>query len=151
MDDITRALEELYRQRYGTFRDAMAGIADNRDAAREVVQEAFAVALRERRKYRGEGSLEAWVWRMRVPARAQAEAVEPPGRGGTAGAWDEAAGGDPTPAARRRLILFLRYFADLSYADIAAACEIEEGTVGAVLTQARSELEAILTVEEGTR
>jgi len=34
--------------------------------------------------------------------------------------------------ARRRLIVYLRYFADLSYAEIAAACEISEGTVAAV-------------------
>jgi RNA polymerase sigma-70 factor (ECF subfamily) len=45
---------------------------------------------------------------------------------------------------RRRLIVFLRYFADLSYAEIAALCEISEGTVAATLAQARSDLSRAL-------
>ena len=39
---------------------------------------------------------------------------------------------------RRRLVFFLRYFADLSYEEIAAACGISEGTVAAALAQARA-------------
>ena len=39
---------------------------------------------------------------------------------------------------KRRLIVFLHYFADLSYAQIAQACGVQEGTVGATLTQARA-------------
>jgi len=50
---------------------------------------------------------------------------------------------------KRRLIVFLRYFADLSYAQIAEVCEVSEGTVGATLAQARAALEELLT-EEGT-
>ena len=42
---------------------------------------------------------------------------------------------------KRRLIVFLRYFADLSYAQIAEVCGVSEGTVGATLAQARSALE----------
>ena len=45
---------------------------------------------------------------------------------------------------KRRLIVFLRYFADLPYADIAAICEVSEGTVAATLSQARAELLALL-------
>jgi RNA polymerase sigma factor (sigma-70 family) len=41
---------------------------------------------------------------------------------------------------RRRLIVFLRYFADFSYADIAAACDVSEGTVAATLAQAHDAL-----------
>ncbi len=37
-------------------------------------------------------------------------------------------------------IVFLRYFADLSYAEIAAACDVSEGTVAATLAQARASL-----------
>jgi DNA-directed RNA polymerase specialized sigma24 family protein len=36
--------------------------------------------------------------------------------------------------------VFLRYFADLSYAEIADACGISEGTVAATLAQARAAL-----------
>ena len=41
---------------------------------------------------------------------------------------------------RRRLIFFLRYFADMSYREIAAVCEISEGTVAAAIAQARADL-----------
>ena len=37
---------------------------------------------------------------------------------------------------RQRLAIFLRYFADLDYAAIAAALEIEVGTVSATLNSA---------------
>ena len=51
---------------------------------------------------------------------------------------------------RRRLIVFLRYFADLPYQTIAEALEIDEGTVAATLAQARQALAEILD-EEGVR
>lgn len=41
---------------------------------------------------------------------------------------------------RRRVIVFLRYFAGLSYAEIAEACGISDGTVAAALAQARTAL-----------
>ena len=41
-------------------------------------------------------------------------------------------------------MVFLRYFADLSYAEIADACEIAEGTVAATLAKARARLEEAL-------
>jgi RNA polymerase sigma factor (sigma-70 family) len=66
VDRNTDALEQLYRDKYRTFRDVLAGMVGSHDLAREVVQEAFARALRERRQFRGEGSLEAWVWRIAV-------------------------------------------------------------------------------------
>jgi RNA polymerase sigma factor (sigma-70 family) len=49
---------------------------------------------------------------------------------------------------RRRLIVFLHYFADLTYHDIAEACGIAEGTVAASLTQARAALLEALEEEE---
>ncbi len=41
---------------------------------------------------------------------------------------------------RRRLIFFLRYFADMSYREIAAVCEISEGTVAASIAQSRASI-----------
>jgi DNA-directed RNA polymerase specialized sigma24 family protein len=49
---------------------------------------------------------------------------------------------------RRRFIVFLRYFADLSYADIAEICGISEGTVAAALAQARTTLRSELETPE---
>ena len=51
---------------------------------------------------------------------------------------------------RRRLVVFLHYFADLPYEAIAEALEIEAGTVAATLAQARQALAAIL-IKEGVR
>ena len=52
---------------------------------------------------------------------------------------------------KRRLVLFLRYFADFSYTDIAQALDISEGTVAATLTQARAALLQELTLKEVAR
>jgi RNA polymerase sigma factor (sigma-70 family) len=49
---------------------------------------------------------------------------------------------------RRRLVVFLRHYADLSYAEIASACGIAEGTVAATLAQARADLAAALDRKE---
>ena len=66
MDERGEAIEHLYRQRYVHFRDGVATITGSYETARDVVQEAFARALRKRRTFRGEGSLEAWVWKIAV-------------------------------------------------------------------------------------
>jgi RNA polymerase sigma-70 factor (ECF subfamily) len=52
---------------------------------------------------------------------------------------------------RRRLIVFLRYFGDLSYEQIAELMEISVGTVGAALTQAHEELRRELELEGAER
>jgi RNA polymerase sigma factor (sigma-70 family) len=51
---------------------------------------------------------------------------------------------------RQRLVLFLRYYADLDYATIAEALSISSGTVGATLTTARAALGHALEVKEAT-
>jgi RNA polymerase sigma factor (sigma-70 family) len=45
---------------------------------------------------------------------------------------------------RQRLILFLRYYADLDYATIAEALDVSAGTVAATLSNARSSLRRLL-------
>jgi RNA polymerase sigma factor (sigma-70 family) len=158
VDERAVAIERVYRERYVGFRNALAAVTGSYESARDVVQEAFARALRERRSFRGEGSLEGWIFRIAFRTALEArgpremeleEALEPevlqPER-------------DPVLAAalrslppRRRLIVFLRYFADLSYAEIAAACGISEGTVAAALAQARAALLEALEPEEVTK
>ena len=149
MDRREHVLEELYRRRYGAFRNALTPVAGSREAARDAVQEAFAKALRERRRLRSEDSIEAWVWQIALRTALDAR------RNGRELSLDEAvAHADlPQPARdpelaealrrlspRRRLIVFLRYFADLPYSDIAAICEVSEGTVAASLAQAHAAL-----------
>lgn len=139
-------IEQLYRDRYVGFRNALAPVAGSREAARDAVQEAFAIALRERRQLRREESLAPWVWRIayRLALRERGRVRE--------GELPEDVSipeedRDPALAAairtlppRRRLVVFLRYFADCSYAEIAAALGISEGTVAATLAQAQAAL-----------
>jgi RNA polymerase sigma factor (sigma-70 family) len=49
---------------------------------------------------------------------------------------------------RRRLVVFLRYFAEFSYSEIAEALEISEGTVAATLAQAHAALQRELSPRE---
>jgi DNA-directed RNA polymerase specialized sigma24 family protein len=57
-------LEDLYRRRHGAFQVMLASVTGSVESARDVVQEAFAQALRDQKGFRGEGSLEGWVWRI---------------------------------------------------------------------------------------
>jgi RNA polymerase sigma-70 factor (ECF subfamily) len=138
-------LEQLYRDRYTGFRNALAPIVGSREAAHDVVQEAFAIALRDRRKLRRETSLAAWVWRIAYRLALRSRSQELHELPADLSILDEHR--DPALAAairslppRRRLVVFLRYFAGFSYAEIAQALEIGEGTVAATLAQAHAAL-----------
>lgn len=148
MDPRAQAIEDVYRRRYVAFRNALATVTGSEESARDVVQDAFAQALRKRDSFRGDGPLEAWVWRIALRlAFASRQSLD-------GGALPESAEPavvdaqlDPELAValrrlppRRRLLLFLHYFGDLSYSDIAAVCGISEGTVAATLAQARNDL-----------
>ena len=50
---------------------------------------------------------------------------------------------------RQRLVVFLRYYADLDYAAIAELLSIRPGTVGKLLHDARATLRAALGDEDG--
>jgi RNA polymerase sigma-70 factor, ECF subfamily len=149
LDDI----EALYRESYLRYRNALATVTGNYESARDAVQQAFAQAVAERRRFRGDGSLAAWVWKIALRealglreefahARLQ-RAFEPalvdPERDLALTAAMRAL------APRRRLIVFLRYFAELSYAEIADVVGVSEGTVAATLAQARAALKDALT------
>lgn len=152
MDAREQALERIYRERYLGFRNALATITGDYESARDVTQEAFARALKSRRSFRGEGSLEAWVWRIAIRTALEHRGEHPSAslNGSINPALVEPTRDRELTAAlrelppRRRLIVFLRYFADLSYKQIAEVCGIAEGTVAATLAQARDELERAL-------
>src|SRR5690242_14309900 len=61
-------IEALYRARYRRFVRVATAILGDDERAVDAVQEGFAAALRERSRFRGEGPLEAWVWRIVVNA-----------------------------------------------------------------------------------
>ena len=157
MDETTAAIELLYRQRYIRFRNGVAPVAGSYEAAHDAVQEGFARALGASSQYSGRGSLEGWVWRIvlrtalelrhpgeEVPLDAlDPEFVEPERDFALATAVR-------VLPPRRRLVVFLRYFADLPYRTISEVLEIDEGTVAATLAQARQALAESLD-EEGAR
>jgi RNA polymerase sigma-70 factor, ECF subfamily len=155
------AIEAVYRARQRGFANALATVTGSREAARDAVQEGFAVALAKRSQFRG-GSLEAWIWKIAL--RCALEGHRAGRRAELNGNLDSL---DPrlvpperdplladairSLAPRRRLMVFLRYFADLSYADIAEACDVSEGTVAAALAQARDALARELDAERARR
>lgn len=155
MDRRLAELESLYRGRHAHFVRVARAITGDPERAHEAVQDGFADAIRSRRSFRGEAPLEAWVWRAVVNA-AQKAVRRPLVEVGSASdaegepprAMRELA---PTIAAlpeRQRLVVFLRYYADLDYRAIAAALEVEVGTVSATLAAAhRSVRESLEEVQ----
>lgn len=152
MDRQTRAIEAVYSRRYQGFRSALAGIVGSYELAHDVVQESFARALKSRDDFRGDGPIEAWIWKIALrvafemrsrPAEQElVDAFEPelprPDRD------EKLAEALKELSPRRRLVIFLRYVADLDYREIARVCEISEGTVAATLAQAKAALAASL-------
>jgi RNA polymerase sigma-70 factor (ECF subfamily) len=140
-------IETLYRARYRSFVRVATAILGDEERAVDAVQEGFATALRERSRFRGEGPLEAWIWRIVVNA-ARRERT----RISSLPAPEEPAADDPEPPEesvrlavaglpeRQRLALFLRYYADLDYESIGRALDVRPGTVAAALHAARDAL-----------
>ena len=149
------AIESVYRLRFDRFCRVAAAILDDREAARDVVQDAFAQAVRRRSDYRCSAPLEAWLWRIVVNA-ARDEHRATAARRRREQSFDPALlldGESPSPEVRaavaalperQRLVLFLRVYADLDYDSIAAALAISPGTVGATLNAARASLRRAL-------
>jgi RNA polymerase sigma-70 factor, ECF subfamily len=133
----------VYHARLPELCSVAAAILENTEEGRDAVQEAFARALRRRASFRGDGPLEAWLWRIVVnTARSRRRMIAP-----ACPVRDEegVVGTDVAPAAeirsllallpeRQRLVVFLRYYADLDYRTIADVLAISPGTVGATLT-----------------
>jgi RNA polymerase sigma-70 factor, ECF subfamily len=144
-----REIEAVYRSRLADFRRVAAAITRDREAACDVVQDAFAHAVRSRGSFRNEGPLEAWLWRTVVNAaltfraRRRAAQLADEGFATANGHRGEGAHADVQLAVsllpeRQRLVLFLRYYADLDYRTIADVLAISPGTVGATLHAAHA-------------
>jgi RNA polymerase sigma factor (sigma-70 family) len=155
--DIRRDLEDLYRARYERFCRVAAAVTGDRERARDAVQAGFALALRNAGARRRDGSLQAWVARIvfheALDQRRRAGLVAPFEPMEVEGPGDASPIDAPLVAAlralspQRRLVVFLHYYADFSYAEIAEAVGISEGTVGATLTKARELLRESLRTE----
>jgi RNA polymerase sigma factor (sigma-70 family) len=147
-----REIEGVYRRDFARFLHVATAITGDVELAADSVQDGFARAIRLRKSYSGRGSLTGWLWRIVVnAARDHASAATK---------LSSTDSPDRTPATsvasdppdvrvliaqlpeRQRLVLFLRYYADLDYDAIAAALGISPGTVGATLHAAHATLRA---------
>lgn len=145
-------IERVYRGQLPDFRRVAAAVVGDRELACDVVQEAFADAVRRRASFRREGTVEAWLWRIVVnAARDQrrrgsptVEAEVETTNGGRSEVEDEVRLAVALLPERQRLVLFLRYYADLDYATIATVLEISPGTVGATINAAHASLRPLV-------
>ena len=138
----------MYRSGFRTFARIAAVVTGDAESGRDAVQEAFVTAVRKRRSFRGDGPLEAWVWRIvlntaRSQVRARKDDALP-------ALHTNGTPSDPREAElraafallpeRQRLAVFLRYYADLDYESIAQALDVKRGTVAATLHAAHAAL-----------
>lgn len=148
----TEALSALYHCDYHRFVRVAEAITGTVEDGQDAVQDGFANALRQLDHFEGRGAFEGWVWRCvinaaRMSRRRSRRAVP---SGDLPETVDLGARGSDRPVRllpqlvrlpeRQRLILFLRYFADLPYEAIADALQISPGTVAATLNAAHLSL-----------
>ena len=146
------AIETVYRGRFEAFLRVAAAVAGDEQRGRDVVHEAFVRAVRHRRRLRHEDRLEPWLWRIVVnEARRRrrderrlttVELAAEPAAASPNGHDEHRALRAAITALpeRQRLVLFLRYFADLDYEAIAETLAIAPGTVAATLHAAHAKL-----------
>jgi RNA polymerase sigma-70 factor (ECF subfamily) len=141
-------IEAIYRERYSTFLRVAVGVTGEEQSAADAVHDAFVRAVRYRRRFRGESSLEGWLWRIvvnearrrceRTPTTAELPVL--PAAAESNGSHDDVRALLTALPERQRTVLFLRYFADLDYQAIAGVLEIAPGTVAATLHAAHAAL-----------
>lgn len=155
-DLLLESIEALYRARFGHFVNVARAIVGDPEAAVDVVQDAFADVIRARATFRSEGPLEAWVWRSvvnraRGHLRHRARSSDPFLVADVAPREvSEIAPLIASLPERQRLVVFLRYYADLDYRTIASVLGVEIGTVSATLFAARTAVRRSLVEVESS-
>jgi RNA polymerase sigma-70 factor (ECF subfamily) len=151
-------LEVLYRARGDHFARVAAAVTGDGELGRDAVQDGFATGIRMRTSFRGEGPLGAWVWRIvvntahRYAREGRHELFEAAVEQGDSGADTDELGVRAWIAAlpeRQRQMVFLRYYADLDYRQIAEVLAVEVGTVSATLSAAHRTLRSIVEEVRG--
>jgi RNA polymerase sigma-70 factor (ECF subfamily) len=148
------AIESEYRTHFTAFVRVAVAIAGGEEAGRDAVHDAFVSAIKGRRGYRGDGPLNAWLWRAvinsaRRQTRHMAVSLDTrpePSSNDSPDHSDLRVVISRMPE-RQRDVLFLRYFADLDYEGIAQALGMSPGTVGATLHAAHTALRSNLEVD----
>jgi RNA polymerase sigma factor (sigma-70 family) len=156
-DALAATIEAAYRARASEFLRVATAIVGNREGGRDAVQEALARTFARRATFRGSGPVEAWLWkavvnaarnvRARSPLVAEAPSTDAIAHDAVDEQRDAVRAAVAALPERQRLALFLRYYADLDYAAIAAALGVRRGTVSATLNHAHEALRAVLDEE----
>lgn len=160
LEACRREDREAFRALYETYKDRVYSIAyyffhADADAASEITQQVFLKLMREMVKFRGDSAFSTWLYRLVVNACVDRSRSR----------RKDALGEDPAVLDRRashsshhelyarrevaesvqraiatlpgklRAAILLRYFEDLSYADMAAALNCSIGTVASRLSR----------------
>lgn len=162
-----RRAADLVARKYGDrlFRHAVYILKDHQEAT-DVIQEVFIKAMREKRFFEEDFKIKAWLFRVtsnlcfniRRDKRRRSAILETVPRARHERAdQDQLVFQNQTQAQlfdalqelseAHRSILMLRYYQDLSYAEIAETLDIKLGTVMSRLSRAKQQL---LEVIEGT-
>ncbi|MFI5261949.1 MAG: RNA polymerase sigma factor [Candidatus Limnocylindrales bacterium] len=160
LDDFAALYERTYPAVYRTT----LGICGDAGLAADVTQDAYESAFRERKHFRGDVPIEAWLHRIAVNAalsglrRRRIRWAEPldPIRDDRPGA-----SADPTDHVvvrdalarlepRQRAAIVLRYYHDFDYATIATILQTSPGNVGAMLSRALDRLRVELDTSTPT-
>ena len=143
-------IERLYERDFVAFVRVARGIVGDRERALEAVNDGFADAINARAALRNEAALEAWVWRAVVNAARKAtrrplvEAAREPEPVVDPPALDAVAPLIAQLPERQRLVVFLRYYADLDYRRIAEVLDVQVGTVSAALAAAHGSVRRLM-------
>jgi RNA polymerase sigma factor (sigma-70 family) len=149
-------IEDVYRRRYSSFLRLGYALLGGQEQARDAVQETFATALRARASFRGEGSLDGWLWRTMLNVCRQEQRrlahytdAEPPevASNGHATEWPKLRATIAALPEQQRTTVFLRYYAGLTQDESAEVLGVRPGTVAAALNHARAKLRSALGTE----
>jgi RNA polymerase sigma factor (sigma-70 family) len=143
-DELLEEIELIYRHRYPAFLRVAVAITGDERHGEDAVQDAFVGVVRSRRGLRRRAALEAFIWRAVVNAARDRRSLRGEQEPVHLLAPEVETGDERVRAAiaalpeRQRLVLFLRYFADLDYRAISRVMGVRLGTVAASLNAARA-------------
>jgi RNA polymerase sigma factor (sigma-70 family) len=154
-------LEELYRSHHRRYVRLAAAIVGPQ-SAHDVVQDAFARVLAGKARWRGDGPIEAWMWRVVLTEASERHRrrgrrrrlIDRIGQTRSAESADAPAVDDalrqplrmlPT---RQRECVLLRYYGDMTYDQIAQVLGLAPGTVAALLSRAHAQLRSQIEKED---
>jgi RNA polymerase sigma factor (sigma-70 family) len=152
-DELLEEIELIYRHRYPGFLRVAVAMTGDEQLGADAVQDAFVGIVRSRRGIRRRAAVEAFAWRAVVNAardrrRVTADEVVEPEAPGSVEADERVRAAIVALPERQRLVLFLRYYADLDYRTIARVMGIRPGTVAASLNAARAAVKERLADKE---